>query len=55
MANGLLPLVLFNFKEGTPGVGTISSIFKPNLPLDESEIEQEVHSLIVKETELMVK
>ena len=55
MAQSVLPLLLFSFNDGTAGISTLSSIYKPSLPSEESKIQEEVNEWIANETEIMIK
>ena len=42
--------ILFDFNEGEPGIGTVSSIFKPVLPDNVIEQFSKLHSLSQNKT-----
>ena len=47
--------ILFDFTEGEPGIGTVSSIFKPFLPDNVIQNYAELNSLMQKKTPIMAR
>ena len=47
--------ILFDFNEGEPGIGTVSSIFKPVLPDNVIEQFSKLHSLSQKKTSVIAR